>query len=488
MDASQYRDVAPGSRVLMGPGPSDVSERVLRALSAACIGHLDPYFLEVMNETQELLRYVFQTENPLSIPVSGTGSAGMETCFVNLVEPGDGVVVCVNGVFGTRMSDIVRRLGATPILVEGEWGRAMDPDAVRKAVAEASPKVLAVVHAETSTGVCTPLADLAQIAHEAGALFLVDAVTSLGGMAVDVDGTGIDAAYSGTQKCLSCPPGLAPISFSEAAMAALDARQTPVASWYLDMSMVRNYWGADRKYHHTAPINMIYALREALRLVAEEGLEARWARHRQNHRAFVAGIEAMGLSMLVPKAERLPMLNAVRIPEGADDKTARGALLREFGIEIGVLPAERHPLPRRARDRAACGRRDRSIRCAGSGWGRVRRERVTRGMHAGASEMPARLGAGEVIPATTDGPIGDGVVAVQEAFEVGSGHGQKVAAGELLADLLLHDVGLVSELGGLVLEPVDLVVVRGHTGIGNRLHYVHALVDFQRVPHEGVEG
>jgi len=335
LDPQSFRDIDPGSRVLMGPGPSDVPTRVLQAMSAPCIGHLDPYFLAVMDETQRLLRFLFQTENELTIPVSGTGSAGMEACFVNLVEPGDEVVVCVNGVFGTRMSDIVGRLGGKLTRLDFEWGRAVDPEAVRNAVQGKAPKLVAVVHAETSTGVCTPIQDLSKIAHDAGALFLVDAVTSLAGMEVEVDKLGIDAVYSGTQKCLSCPPGLSPISLSPAALKVLDSRKAPVASWYLDMSMVRNYWGGDRKYHHTAPINMVYGLREALRIVAEEGLEARFARHRHNHLALVAGIEAMGLSMLVPEAERLPMLNTVRIPEGADDAKVRGSLLRQFGIEIG---------------------------------------------------------------------------------------------------------------------------------------------------------
>jgi alanine-glyoxylate transaminase/serine-glyoxylate transaminase/serine-pyruvate transaminase len=335
LDPQSFRDIDPGSRVLMGPGPSDVPARILQAMSAPCIGHLDPYFLALMDETQRLLRFLFQTENELTIPVSGTGSAGMEACFVNLVEPGDEVVVCVNGVFGTRMSDIVRRLGAKLTRLDFEWGRAVDPEAVRSAIQGKAPKLVAVVHAETSTGVCTPLEDLSKIAHDAGALFLVDAVTSLAGLEVAVDKRGIDAVYSGTQKCLSCPPGLSPISLSPAALKTLESRKTPVVSWYLDMSMVRNYWGGDRKYHHTAPINMIYALREALRIVAEEGLEARFARHRLNHLALVAGIEAMGLSMLVPEAERLPMLNAVRIPEGANDAKVRGSLLQQFGIEIG---------------------------------------------------------------------------------------------------------------------------------------------------------
>jgi len=312
-----------------------VPARVLQAMSAPCIGHLDPAFLSIMDETQQLLRFVFQTDNALTIPVSGTGSAGMEACFVNLVEPGDEVVVCVNGVFGARMCDIVGRLGANLIRVDAEWGKTVDPETVRQAVRERQPKLLAVVHAETSTGVCQPLEDLHDIAKESGALFLVDMVTSLGGMDAALDRKGIDAAYSGTQKCISCPPGLSPVSFSPAAMKVLEERKTPVVSWYLDMSMVSSYWGAERKYHHTAPINMIYALREALRIIAEEGLETRFARHLVNHRALVAGVEAMGLSMLVAEGERLPMLNAVRIPEGADDLKVRKTLLNNFGLEIG---------------------------------------------------------------------------------------------------------------------------------------------------------
>ncbi len=334
-DPQQFRDLDPPQRVLMGPGPSDVPPRVLQAMAAPCIGHLDPYFLATMDETQQLLRHLFQTENRLTIPVSGTGSAGMETCFVNLVEPGDEVVVCVNGVFGTRMADIVGRIGGKLIRVDAPWGQTIDPQAVRQATKGKNPKVLAVVHAETSTGVCQPLEDLAAIAREAQALFLVDTVTSLGGMEVAVDRMGIDAVYSGTQKCLSCPPGLSPISFSAAALEKLQNRKTPVVSWYLDMGMVANYWGGERKYHHTAPINMIYGLREAVRIVAEEGLPARIARHRRNHLALVAGIEAMGLAMVVPEADRLPMLNTIRIPDGAADAKVRSALLRDFGIEIG---------------------------------------------------------------------------------------------------------------------------------------------------------
>jgi alanine-glyoxylate transaminase/serine-glyoxylate transaminase/serine-pyruvate transaminase len=335
IDPKEFREVDPGKRVLMGPGPSDVSSRVLQAMSAPCIGHLDPYFLSVMNETQQLLRFLFQTENAMTIPVSGTGSAGMETCFVNLVEPGDQVAVCVNGVFGMRMCDLAGRLGAEVIRIDGPWGRAMDPEVVRSALQGRSPKLLAVVHAETSTGACTPLQEFSRIASEAGALFLVDCVTSLGGMAVGVDETGIDAAYAGTQKCLSCPPGLSPVTFSPRAVQAIQNRKNPVSSWYLDLGMVASYWGNERKYHHTAPINMNFALREAVRIIAEEGLEQRFARHRLHHRALVAGVEAMGLSMVVPEPERLPMLNSIYIPEGVEDAAVRSMLLNDYGLEIG---------------------------------------------------------------------------------------------------------------------------------------------------------
>jgi alanine-glyoxylate transaminase/serine-glyoxylate transaminase/serine-pyruvate transaminase len=335
LNVKEIRDIDPGERILMGPGPSGVPPRVLQAMSAPCIGYLDPYFFTVMDETQALLRAVFQTENGLTFPVSGTGTAGMEASFVNVVEPGDEVVVCVNGFFGARMCEMVERMGGRLTRVDGEWGRAIDPDLARKAVQGKMPKVLAVVHAETSTGVCQPLQDLAGIAHQAGALFLVDMVTSLGGLDVGLDKIGIDIAYSGSQKCLSCPPGLSPISFNAAAVKAIESRKKPVANWYLDMTLLRNYWGVERKYHHTAPINMIYAFREALRMVMEEGLEARFARHRLNHRALVAGVEAMGLSMLVPEPERLPSLNTIRVPEGADDLRVRKTLLNDFRLEIG---------------------------------------------------------------------------------------------------------------------------------------------------------
>jgi len=335
LNADDFRDINPGDRILMGPGPSDVPARTLQAIAAPCIGHLDPYFLAIMNEAQQLLRYLFQTENELTIPVSGTGSAGMETCFVNLVEPGDEVAVCINGVFGTRMADIVTRIGGKLIRIDAEWGTTIDPEALRQAIKDRNPKVVAVVHAETSTGACQPLEELARISHDAGALFLVDAVTSLAGMPVAIDDMKIDAVYSGTQKCISGPPGLSPVSFGPAAVKALERRKSPVVSWYLDLSMVRDYWGSERKYHHTAPINMIYGLREGLRLIAEEGLEQRFERHRLNHRALVAGLEAMGLAMLVPESIRLPMLNAVRIPDGVEDINVRKVLLNQYGIEIG---------------------------------------------------------------------------------------------------------------------------------------------------------
>lgn len=325
----------PGERVLLGPGPSNVPPRVLQALSNPCIGHLDPHFLSIMDETQNLLRFIFQTKNALTIPISGTGSAGMETCLVNLVEPGDEIIVCVNGVFGARMAEIVSRLGGKLIQVNGEWGRAIDPEMVRKLAQNSRAKILAVVHAETSTGVRQPIKDLANIAGEFGMLFLVDMVTSLGGMDIAVDGIKIDAAYSGSQKCISCPPGLSPVTFGPAAIKVIESRKSKVSSWYFDVSLLMSYWGAERKYHHTAPINMVYGLREALRIIREEGLEACFARHKLNHRALVAGIEAMGLSMLVDERDRLPMLNVIKIPNGADDLKVRKALLNSFGIEIG---------------------------------------------------------------------------------------------------------------------------------------------------------
>jgi alanine-glyoxylate transaminase/serine-glyoxylate transaminase/serine-pyruvate transaminase len=322
-------------RVLMGPGPSGVNARVLQALAVPTIGHLDPAFTALMDDTMERLRGLFRTRNALTFPVSGTGSAGMETCFVNVLQPGDRVLVGVNGVFGERMCDVARRCGAEVTRVEAEWGRALDGEAVRRAAREARPKVVAFVHAETSTGVLQPVTEIAAAAREAEALLLMDCVTSLGGVDVRVDHWGVDLAYSGTQKCLSCPPGLAPVTFSERALAALDARQSPVQSWYLDVSMIRRYWTGERLYHHTAPTNMLVALREALRLIDEEGLEARIARHRRHAEALWAGLEAMGLRLFVSPEVRLPSLTTVWIPEGAEDAAIRGALLQEANLEIG---------------------------------------------------------------------------------------------------------------------------------------------------------
>ena len=322
-------------RVLMGPGPSDVDPRVLEALSRPTIGHLDPAFLEILNEIRELLQYTFQTSNELTLTMSGTGSAGMETCVVNLLDPGDLMLVCVNGVFGKRMADMAQRCGAEVNTLEIEWGRVFDPPQIEKALKDKPAKVVGIVHAETSTGACQSLEDISIIVHDHGALLLVDAVTSLGGMNVDVDGWGIDACYSGSQKCLSCPPGLSPVTFSEAAIQAIEKRNTKVQSWYLDLSLIRQYWGSERLYHHTVPINMSYALLEALRIVKEESLENRWARHLANHRVLKAGLSAIGINYITQPGYELPMLNAVTIPDGVDDAAVRSQLLSEFNIEIG---------------------------------------------------------------------------------------------------------------------------------------------------------
>jgi len=323
----------------MGPGPSDVPQRVLDAMARPTIGHLDPAFTDIMEDTKKLLRYAFQTENKLTFPVSGPGSVGMETCFVNLVEPGDKVIVCSNGVFGGRMLENVKRSGGVPVVVEDPWGRAVDPNKVEAAF-QANPdaKLLAFVHAETSTGAQSDAAALAAIARKQGALVLMDCVTSLAGTPVLLDQWGIDAAYSGSQKCLSCTPGLSPVSFSEAAIAKVRARKTPVQSWFMDLNLVLGYWSGEgkRTYHHTAPINPLYGLHEALVILAEEGLANAWARHRAMHDLLKAGLEDMGLSLLVPEAERLPQLNSVILPAGIDDAAARGRLLREFNLEIGA--------------------------------------------------------------------------------------------------------------------------------------------------------
>ena len=327
----------PPRRILMGPGPSDTHPNVLSALGAPTVGHLDPFFLKTMNEVQDMLRQVFQTSNELTIAVSGTGSSGMEACVVNLIEPGDGMLVCVNGVFGGRMQDVAGRAGANVSTIERPFGEVFTPDEIAAAVKEHAPKVVGIVHAETSTGARQPLEEIASIVHDAGALLLVDCVTSLGGLPVKVDEWELDAVYSGTQKCLSCPPGLAPVTFSPRAIQAMEDRQSKVASWYLDMSMVRNYWSdSSRAYHHTAPINMNYGLHEALRLTLEEGLEARFARHQRNHQGLKTGLAALGIDYAVAEGQQLPMLNAVKIPEGIDDAAVRSRLLNEFGIEIGA--------------------------------------------------------------------------------------------------------------------------------------------------------
>ena len=324
------------SRVLLGPGPSNVHPRVLGALATPLIGHLDPAFIALMEETKRLLRATFLTEHVLTLPISATGSAGMEACLVNLLEPGDTAIVGVNGVFGTRMVDIVRRSGATAVVVEAPWGRVIEPDAIATALrTHPGAKLVALVHAETSTGACQPLEEIAPLVRAAGALLVVDTVTSLGGCPVRIDEWQIDAAYSGTQKCLSCPPGLAPLTFGPRALDVLRARRTPVQSWYLDLTMIEKYWGDERVYHHTAPISMNYALLEALRLVHEEGLDARWARHQRHHEALKAGLKAIGLELASQEGRQLWMLNSVAIPDGVDDLAVRKGLLEEFQLEIG---------------------------------------------------------------------------------------------------------------------------------------------------------
>ncbi len=331
-----FADLQPGERILLGPGPSDVHPRVLRAMAQPLVGHLDPDFLSIMNEIRDLLQYVFETGNELTLAMSGTGSAGMETCLVNLLEPGDRIVIGVNGLFGQRMVDVARRCGADVVAVEAPWGRTLDPEAIGRALREGPPaRAVAVVHAETSTGILQPLEEIGRLAHEHGALFVVDCVTSLGGAPVAIDRRGVDAAYSGTQKCLSCPPGLSPVTFGPAARARLAQRRQPVQSWYLDLTMIERYWADERFYHHTAPISMLYALREALRLVHEEGLEARFARHRRLGEALQRGLQALGLELFAEEGYRAPMLTTVRIPEGVDDLRVRRRLLGEFGIEIG---------------------------------------------------------------------------------------------------------------------------------------------------------
>jgi alanine-glyoxylate transaminase/serine-glyoxylate transaminase/serine-pyruvate transaminase len=323
-------------RLLMGPGPSNVPPEVLQALARPLHGHLDPEFLAVLDRVAEGLRRVFRTSNRMTFAVSGTGSAGMEAALVNLTEPGDEVVVCVNGVFGGRMCDVASRAGATVVRIEADWGRAIETTAVREALAShPDAKVFALVHAETSTGVAQPIEEIAAIVSKHGALFVLDCVTSLAGMPVEVDGWDVDVCYSGTQKCLSVPPGLSPITFSERAMQTVRGRKTPVQSWYLDVTLLEGYWGTDRVYHHTAPISMINALDAGLKLVEDEGLEARWRRHASNGALLTEGLRSRGFTYVAPDGARLPMLHCVRVPDGVDETGARKRLLDDFSIEVG---------------------------------------------------------------------------------------------------------------------------------------------------------
>ncbi|WKC41513.1 pyridoxal-phosphate-dependent aminotransferase family protein [Shewanella algae] len=329
----------PPRRILMGPGPSDVYPQVLAAQSRPTVGHLDPLFVAMMDELKSLIQYAFQTRNEMTIAVSAPGSAGMETCFVNLVEPGEKVIVCRNGVFGDRMRQNVERIGAEAVMLDFEWGTAVDPEVVEAALkVHPDAAFLAFVHAETSTGALSDAKTLCTLAREHGCLSIVDAVTSLGGVELRVDDWGIDAIYSGSQKCLSCVPGLSPVSFSPAAVAKLKARKSPVQSWFLDQSLVMGYWSGDgkRSYHHTAPVNALYSLHEALRLLAEEGLENAWQRHRDMHLLLRQGLESMGLEFVVAEQSRLPQLNAVYIPQGADDGAVRKQLLDNYNLEIGA--------------------------------------------------------------------------------------------------------------------------------------------------------
>jgi alanine-glyoxylate transaminase/serine-glyoxylate transaminase/serine-pyruvate transaminase len=335
----EIKSFNPPIRTLMGPGPSDVHPRVLQAMARPTIGHLDPAFIGMMDEMKLLLQYAFQTKNALTIPVSAPGSAGMETCFVNLVEPGDKVIVCQNGVFGGRMKENVERSGGQAVMVEDAWGMPVDPQKLEDALkAHSDARLVSFVHAETSTGVASDVKTLAEIAQRHDCLTIVDAVTSVGGSPLRLDEWGVDAVYSGTQKCLSCTPGLSPVSFSERAAARIKSRKNKVQSWFLDLNLVMSYWGGDgkRAYHHTAPINALYGLHEALVMLAEEGLENAWARHQRNHQALRAGIEAMGMQFLVQESHRLPQLNAIKVPEGIDEAQVRQRLLAQFSLEIGA--------------------------------------------------------------------------------------------------------------------------------------------------------
>jgi len=323
--------------LLMGPGPSCVPDAVYNALSMNTLGHLDYYFIQIMDEIKTLLQKLMQTKNRLTLPISGTGSAGMEACFVNLIERDDPVLILINGVFGKRMEDIAMRLGAKVDTLQFEWGTPVTLDRVTAQLSHTKYKIVAVVHAETSTGVRNPVEEIGRLVRENGAIYLVDAVTSLGGIPVETDKWGIDALYSGTQKCLSCPPGLAPVTFSERAVETIKARCSKVPNWYLDMSMIMQYWGGQKRvYHHTAPINMLYALYQSLILFFEEGKEQVYQRHLRMHQKLVSGLESMGLEMLVAPEYRLPMLNAVKVPEVINEEEVRNILRKEYKIEIGA--------------------------------------------------------------------------------------------------------------------------------------------------------
>jgi len=329
----------PPKRLLMGPGPSNVSPRVLTAMSKPTIGHLDPRFVELMDEIKELLQYAFQTKNKVTFPVSGPGSAGMELCLINLIEPGDKVVVCINGVFGGRMKQIVERCGGTPIAIEQDWGKAVDPEKLEETL-KLNPDVnlVAFVHAETSTGVKSDLKTLTQIAHSYNCMVVADTVASLGGIELKIDEWEIDASYSGTQKCLSCPPGLSPVTFNQKAIDKIKNRKTPVQSWFMDINLITGYWGhgTKRTYHHTAPINSLYGLHEALLLLKEEGLENSWERHQKNSELLCRGVEELGLNIFVEEDERLPELVTVTVPIGIDEAKIRSYLLNEHNLEIGA--------------------------------------------------------------------------------------------------------------------------------------------------------
>ncbi|MFC1960379.1 pyridoxal-phosphate-dependent aminotransferase family protein [Chloroflexota bacterium] len=334
IDLAQYPPIDSPARVLLGPGPSMVHPRVLRVMTAPMVGYVDPYYLHVMDQVQDLLRYLFQTKNEQTFTVSGTGSAGMETAIANMVEPGDSVLVCVNGYFGLRLAEMARRADGAVATLDNPWGQLFSVEEIQAALAERPAKVVAIVHGETSTGACQPIEGIADVVHAQGGVLIVDTVASLGGVPFKVDELGVDVCYTGSQKCLSCPPGLAPITFSPLAMQKIEHRETPVLNWYLDVGLIQNYWNENRAYHHTGPVTMQYAMHESLRLVAEEGLEARWVRHKACAEMLWAGLEDLGLSLIVPAENRLISLTTVAAPEGYDEAAIRKQLLTETNIEI----------------------------------------------------------------------------------------------------------------------------------------------------------